>query len=62
LNDRDMLGVYWGATQAEMKAAEKAITKVYHPDMWQGWPDAVREAMEARTKEVQCLILKKRER
>jgi hypothetical protein len=62
VNERDMLGVDYGATYAEMKAAQKAVTKVYHPDMWQGWSEPVRDAMEARNKEVQGLELKKRER
>ena len=62
VDDKDLLGVEWNATQTEMKAAQKAITKVYHPDMWNGWSDVIREAMEARTKEVQGIILKKRER
>lgn len=59
INERDMLGVDWKATHAERKAAQKAITRVYHPDMWHGWPDPIQAAMEARTKEVQGLKIKK---
>ncbi|MGL4441049.1 MAG: hypothetical protein ACRCUE_17445 [Bosea sp. (in: a-proteobacteria)] len=59
ISERDMLGVDWGATYAQQKAAQKAITRVYHPDMWSGWPDQIRATMEARTKEVQGIKIKK---
>jgi hypothetical protein len=59
VSDRNMLGLDWEASSAQAKRAQKSITKVYHPDLWQGWPDIVRDAMEARTKEVQAIDLSK---
>lgn len=56
----DLLGVDWSATPAEMKAAQKSLTKVYHPDLWQGWSREVLAAMEERTKEIQAVPVKKK--
>ena len=36
----------------DIKSAQKALAKIYHPDMWVGFPQEVRDLMTIRAQEI----------